>query len=90
MGYNVCLLRTHFTLQQDRTSIKDYGYEKKHFLVLKGNSKPQEKILISTVHHVGEINCQTLKKKDTFWNNIPPGKCDPYRQEQKYYGENYN
>ena len=30
------------------------------------------------MHHVGDINCQTLKKKDSFWNNIPPGKCDPY------------
>ena len=30
------------------------------------------------MHHVGEINCQTLKKKDSFWNNIPPGQCDPY------------
>ena len=33
---------------------------------------------VSTKHHIGEINCQTLKKKDSFWNNIPPGKCDPY------------
>ena len=32
------------------------------------------------MHNEGEINCQTLKKKDSFWNNIPPGKCDPYSE----------
>ena len=47
--------------------------------MFKSNSKPQEKkICISTKHYIGEINCQTLKKKDSFWNNIPPGNCDPY------------
>ena len=33
----------------------------------------EEKNQVSTVHHVGEIKCQTLKK-----NNIIPGKFYPY------------
>ena len=59
-------------------SIKDKGYEKYIFWCLKVIQSHRKKIWVSTVHHVGEINCQTLKKKDSFWNNIPPGKCDPY------------
>ena len=59
-------------------SIKDKGYEKYIFWCLKVIQSHRKKIWVSTVHHVGEINCQTLKKTDSFWNNIPPGKCDPY------------
>ena len=59
-------------------SIKDKGYEKYIFWCLKVIQNHRKKIWVSTVHHVGEINCQTLKKTDSFWNNIPPGKCDPY------------
>ena len=47
--------------------------QKRHFLVLAGVLKHQEKNQVSTVHHVGEIKCQTLKK-----NNIIPGKFYPY------------
>ena len=59
-------------------SIKDKGYEKYIFWCLKVIQSHRKKIWVSTVHHVGEINCQTLKKTDSFWNNIPPGKFDPY------------
>ena len=41
-------------------------FTKRHFLVLEDNSKSQDKNWVSTVHHVGEINCQTLKKRDNF------------------------
>ena len=61
-------------------SIKDKGYKKYIFWCLKVIQSHRKKIWVSTVHHVGEINCQTLKKTDSFWNNIPPGKCDPYAQ----------
>ena len=61
-------------------SIKDKGYEKYIFWCLKVIQSHRKKIWVSTVHHVGEINCQTLKKTDSFWNNIPPGKCDPYME----------
>ena len=54
-------------------SIKDKGYEKYIFWCLKVIQSHRKKIWVSTVHHVGEINCQTLKKTDSFWNNIPPG-----------------
>ena len=60
-------------------SIKDKGYEKYIFWCLKVIQSHRKKIWVSTVHHVGEINCQTLKKTDSFWNNIPPGQCDPYK-----------
>ena len=63
-------------------SIKDKGYEKYIFWCLKVIQSHRKKIWVSTVHHVGEINCQTLKKTDSFWNNIPPGKCDPYGSNQ--------
>ena len=57
---------------------KDKGYEKYISWCLKVIQSHRKKNWVSTVHHVGEINCQTLKKTDSFWNNIPPGKFDPY------------
>ena len=51
-------------------SIKDKGYEKYIFWCLKVIQSHRKKIWVSTVHHVGEINCQTLKKKRTVFGII--------------------
>ena len=65
---------------QPQAPLQGLGSQTRHFLVLAGESKPKEKkwALYSAVHHVGEMLCQTYKKKDTSWKNIPPGKFDPY------------
>ena len=47
---------------------------------VKGNSKPQEKNLglYSAPCRRKQLSNFKEKKKDSFWNNIPPGTCDPY------------
>ena len=46
--------------------------------MLKGKSKPQEKILGAPCWRNQVSNFE--RKKYIFWNNIPPGKFDPYIQ----------
>ena len=67
-----------YLLSTHSASVKDKGYEKYISWCLKVIQSHRKKNWVSTVHHVREIKCQTLKKKDSFWNNIPPGQCDPY------------
>ena len=52
--------------------------------MLKGNSKPQEKKLglYSAPCRRNQLSNFEEKKKDSFWNNIPPGQCDPYGFER--------
>ena len=43
-----------------------------------GNSKPQEKKLGLYSAPCRRYQLSNFEKKDSFWNNIPPGTCDPY------------
>ena len=49
--------------------------------MFKGNSKPQEKKLGLYKAPYRRNQLSNFEKKDSFWNNIPPGTCDPYGQD---------